>query len=48
MARVLPMMRHIDGARVVDDALITDKRTSIPFCQKTDALTRKSVINRKG
>ena len=35
-------MRHIDGVWVVDDALITDKRISIPFCQKNDALTRKS------
>ena len=25
--------------------MITDKRTSIPFCQKTDALTRKSEKN---
>ena len=59
LARGLPMMRHIVnvrvvvdgyivGARVDRDAVINDKRTSIPFCQKTDALTRKSVINRKG
>ena len=40
------MKRHIDGVWLVDDAVITDKRTSIPFCQKTDALTRKSVTNR--
>ncbi len=48
MARGLPIMRHIDGVWLVDDAVINDKRISIPFCQKTDALTRKSVINRKG
>jgi len=48
MARVLSMKRHIDGVWLVDDAVINDKRTSIPFCQKTDALTRKSVTNRKG
>ena len=34
--------------RVDRDAVITDKRISIPFCQKTDAVTRKSVTNRKG
>jgi len=48
MARGLSMKRHIDGVWLVDDAVITDKRTSIPFCQKTDAVTRKSVTNRKG
>jgi len=48
MARGSLMMRCIDGARVVDDAVITDKRTSIPFCQKTDAVTRKSEMNRNG
>jgi len=48
MARGLSMKRHIDGVWVVDDALITDKRISIPFCQKTDAVTRKSVTNRNG
>jgi len=48
MTRGSLMMRCIDGARVVDDAVINDKRTSIPFCQKTDAVTRKSVTNRKG
>ena len=31
----LTMMRHIVGVRVVDDAVINDKRTSIPFCPKT-------------
>ena len=36
------------GARVDRDAVITDKRISIPFCQKTDALTRKSVTIRNG
>ena len=48
LARGLPMMRHIDGVWLVDDAVINDKRTSIPFCQKNDALTRKSVTNRNG
>ena len=59
MTRGLSMMRHIVnvrgvvdgnivGARVDRDAVITDKRISIPFCQKTDAVTRKSVTNRKG
>ena len=48
LARGLSIMRHIDGVWVDRDAVINDKRTSIPFCQKTDALTRKSVINRKG
>jgi len=33
MARGLSMKRHIDGVWLVDDAVITDKRTSIPFCQ---------------
>ena len=59
MTRGSLMMRHIvnvrgvvDGdivsARVDRDAVITDKRISIPFCQKTDAVTRKSVTNRNG
>jgi len=48
MARGLSMKRHIDGVWLVDDAVITDKRTSIPFCQKTEALTRKSEMNRNG
>ena len=59
LARGLPMMRHIVnvrgvddgdivGARVDRDAVINDKRISIPFCQKTDAITRKSVTNRNG
>ena len=39
---------YIVGARVDRDAVITDKRISIPFCQKTDALTRKSEMNRNG
>ena len=34
------------GARVDRDAVINDKRISISFCQKTDALTRKSEKNR--
>ena len=38
----------IVGARVDRDAVINDKRISIPFCQKTDALTRKSEMNRNG
>ena len=59
LARGLSMMRHIVnvrgvvdgdivGARVDRDAVINDKRISIPFCQKTDAITRKSVTNRNG
>ena len=48
LARGLSMMRHIDGVWLVDDAVINDRRTSIPFCQKTDAVTRKSVTNRNG
>ena len=48
LARGLSIMRHIDGVWVVDDAVINDKRISIPFCQKTDAITRKSVTNRNG
>ena len=48
MARGLSMKRHIDGVWLVDDAVINDKRTSIPFCQKNDAVTRKSVTNRNG
>ena len=46
MVRGVSIMRHIvnvrgivdgdiDGARGVDDAVINDKRTSIPFCPKT-------------
>ena len=57
MARGLSIMCHIVnvrgvvdgcvvGVRVDDTAVINDKRTSIPFCQKTDALTRKSEKNR--
>ena len=48
MTRGLSMKRHIDGVWLVDDAVINDKRISIPFCQKTDALTRKSEMNRNG
>ena len=48
LARRLSMMRHVVNVRGVVDAVINDKRTSIPFCQKTDAVTRKSVTNRKG
>ena len=48
LARGLSIMRHIVGARVDDNAVINDKRTSIPFCPKTDALTRKSEKNRNG
>ena len=46
LARGVSIMRHIVNVWVVDDAVINDKRTSIPFCQKTDALTRKSEKNR--
>ena len=46
MARGVSIMRHIVNVWVVDGAVINDKRTSIPFCQKTDALTRKSEKNR--
>ena len=35
LARGLSIMRHIVGARVDDNAVINDKRTSIPFCPKT-------------
>ena len=49
LVRGLSMMRHIVNVRVVDDgdivgarvdrdAVINDKRISISFCQKTDAL----------
>ena len=38
----------IDDAQVGRDAVITDKRISIPFCQTTDALTRKSETIRNG
>ena len=48
MACGLSLTRRVVGARVDRDAVITDKRTSIPFCQKTDALTRKSEMNRNG
>ena len=48
LARGLSIMRHIVNVRGVVDAVINDKRTSIPFCQKTDALTRKSEKNRNG
>ena len=48
LARGLSIMRHIVNVRGVVDAVINDKRTSIPFCQKTDALTRKSEMNRNG
>ena len=48
LARGLSIMRHIVNVRGVVDAVINDKRTSIPFCQKTDSLTRKSEMNRKG
>ena len=42
------LTRCIVGVRVDRDAVINDKRISIPFCQKTDALTRKSEMNRNG
>ena len=52
MRRIVNVRGVVDGcivdARVDRDAVINDKRTSIPFCQKTDALTRKSVTNRNG
>ena len=46
LARGVSIMRCVVNVRGVVDAVINDKRTSIPFCQKTDALTRKSEKNR--